>query len=102
MQKIAPCLRRPARTPRECCRKKDRGRDIGGLQEMRMVGGAREETQVRRRVAMIASQHVVGNYNVVFFPSHSQSFSLPLPAIHTFLSYKPAVLKVNGKFEAID
>lgn len=96
MQKVAPCLRRPARTPRERHRKKDRGRDVGGLQEMRMVGRAREETQVRRRVAMIASQHVVGNYNVVFFLSHSQSFSLPLPAIHTFLSYKPVCSRLMG------
>lgn len=67
---------------------------------MRMEGGAREETQVRRREAMIASQHVAGNYNVVFPHSLSPSFSHSLshshlPVLHAY------VLKVNGKLGAI-
>lgn len=64
---------------------------------MRMEGGAREETQVRRREAMIASQHVARNYSVVFSLSLSPSFShFPshshLPVLHAY------ELKVNGKF----
>lgn len=67
---------------------------------MRMEGGAREETQVRRREAMIASQHVAGNYNVVSPHSLSPSFSHSLshshlPVLHAY------VLKVNGKLGAI-
>lgn len=63
---------------------------------MRTEGGAREETQVRRRETMIASQHAASNYNVVFLHSLSPSLSHShLPVLHAY------VLKVNGKLGAI-
>jgi len=74
------------------------GRDVGGLQEME--GGAREERQVKSREAMIANQHVAGNYNVVFLLSCS-IFSLPLPAIHTFLSYKLVCSRLMGSWRRL-
>lgn len=67
---------------------------------MRMEGGTREETEVRRGETMIASQHVAGNYNVVFPHSLSSSLSHSLshshlPVLHVY------VLKVNGKLRSI-
>lgn len=56
---------------------------------MRMEGGARRVTQVRRREAMIASQHAAGNYNAIFPHSLSLHTSLTPSAIHTFMSYRP-------------
>lgn len=65
-----------------------------------MEGGAKEDTQVRRREAMIASQHVAGNYNVVFPRSPSPSFSLSLSHSHLPVLHA-CVLKVKGKLGAI-
>lgn len=61
---------------------------------MRMEGGAREETQVRRREAMIASQHVASNYNVVFRLSLSLHLSLPL--MQPFTPSRLACLGAQG------
>lgn len=65
------------------------GKDVGGLQEMRMEGGARRVTQVRRREAMIASQHAAGNYNAIFPHSLSPyiSYSLSHSHLHVLQAY---------------
>lgn len=63
---------------------------------MRMEGGAREVTQVRRREAMIASQHAAGNYNVVLPHLLSPHFSRSLSHSHLLVLHA-YVLNVNGK-----